>query len=109
MTYPIQISAVVRVEKATGAPIIVFGADGCYAHIGQHSSIAREYYRRDTRAPNTPEERAAAGISDGLVRLSCGLEDTDDLLADVAQALDALGGRLDAAPEQAYSGRSCSR
>ena len=59
MTYPNQISATVRIEKDTGAPIIVFGADGCYAHIGQHSSIAREYYRRDTRAPNTPEERAA--------------------------------------------------
>ena len=59
MTNPGQIAAVVRVEKATGAPLIVFGADGCYAHIGQHSSIAREYYRADTRAPHTPEERAA--------------------------------------------------
>ena len=59
MTYPNQISTIVRIEKDTGAPLIVFGADGCYAHIGQHSSIAREYYRRDTRAPNTPKERAA--------------------------------------------------
>lgn len=54
MTNPSQIAAVVRIEKDTGAPIIVFGADGCYAQIGQHSSIAREYHRRDTRAPNTP-------------------------------------------------------
>ena len=30
----------------------------------------------------TPEERAAAGISDDLVRLSVGLEDVDDLLED---------------------------
>ena len=59
MTNPNQIAAVVRIEKATGAPLIVFGADGCYAHIGQHSSLSREYHRRDTRAPNTPEERAA--------------------------------------------------
>ena len=59
MTYPNQISAVVRIEKDTGAPLIVFGADGCYAHIGQHSSIAREYYRQDTRPARTPEERAA--------------------------------------------------
>ena len=59
MTSPNQIAAVVRIEKATGAPLIVFGADGCYAHIGQHSSIAREYYRRDTRAPNTTAERAS--------------------------------------------------
>lgn len=37
MTYPNQISAVVRIEKATGAPLIVFGADGCYARIGPHA------------------------------------------------------------------------
>jgi cystathionine beta-lyase/cystathionine gamma-synthase len=35
----------------------------------------------------TPRERAQAGISDGLVRLSVGLETTDDLLEDFAAAL----------------------
>jgi O-succinylhomoserine sulfhydrylase len=35
----------------------------------------------------TPEQRAHAGISDGVVRLSVGLEDPEDLLADLAQAL----------------------
>jgi O-succinylhomoserine sulfhydrylase len=34
-----------------------------------------------------PEGRAAAGITDGVVRLSVGLEDCDDLLADVLSAL----------------------
>ncbi|RME75244.1 MAG: aminotransferase class I/II-fold pyridoxal phosphate-dependent enzyme [Chloroflexi bacterium] len=34
------------------------------------------------------EERAAIGISDSLVRLAVGIEDPDDLLADLAQALD---------------------
>ncbi len=34
------------------------------------------------------EERAAVGISDSLVRLAVGIEDADDLLADVARALD---------------------
>ena len=38
----------------------------------------------------TDEELAAAGIAPDMVRLSCGIEDTDDLIADVAQALDAL-------------------
>ena len=33
--------------------------------------------------------RARHGISDGLVRLSVGLENVDDLLADISQALDA--------------------
>ena len=34
-----------------------------------------------------PEQRAAAGISDGLVRLSVGLEHPDDVIADLKQAL----------------------
>ena len=34
------------------------------------------------------EERAAIGISDSLVRLAVGIESADDLLADLAQALD---------------------
>ena len=37
----------------------------------------------------TPEERAALGIPEGLVRYSAGIEDTADLLADLAQALDS--------------------
>ncbi len=36
----------------------------------------------------TPEERAALGIPEGLVRYSAGIEHLDDLLADLAQALD---------------------
>jgi cystathionine beta-lyase/cystathionine gamma-synthase len=33
--------------------------------------------------------RAAMGLSDGLVRLSVGIEDVDDLIADLDQALGA--------------------
>ena len=36
------------------------------------------------------EELVAAGISGDLVRLSCGIEHSDDLIADIKQALDAL-------------------
>jgi cystathionine beta-lyase/cystathionine gamma-synthase len=35
------------------------------------------------------EQRVAAGITDGLVRLSVGLENPDDIIADLDQALDA--------------------
>ncbi|MDE0244396.1 MAG: PLP-dependent aspartate aminotransferase family protein [Gammaproteobacteria bacterium] len=35
----------------------------------------------------TPEAREAAGITGNLVRLSCGIEDADDLIADLHQAL----------------------
>ncbi len=37
------------------------------------------------------EERIAAGFEDGLIRLSVGIEDLDDLRADVAAALATLG------------------
>lgn len=40
-----------------------------------------------THASIPAETRAELGISDGLVRLSCGIEDTDDLIADLSQAL----------------------
>ena len=40
-----------------------------------------------THAAMTPEARAKAGISDGLLRLSVGIEATDDLLADLNAAL----------------------
>lgn len=43
-----------------------------------------------THSPYTPEERARHGISDGLVRLSVGLEAADDIIADVLQSLDQL-------------------
>jgi len=36
------------------------------------------------------EERLAAGITDGLIRLSVGLEDVEDIIADLAQALDKI-------------------
>ncbi|HEX3432065.1 MAG TPA: PLP-dependent aspartate aminotransferase family protein [Rhizomicrobium sp.] len=40
-----------------------------------------------THASLPPELRARSGISDSLVRLSCGVEDADDLIADLEQAL----------------------
>jgi cystathionine beta-lyase/cystathionine gamma-synthase len=35
----------------------------------------------------TQAERAAVGIPDGFVRLSCGCEDADDLIEDLTNAL----------------------
>ena len=36
------------------------------------------------------EQKDALGISDGMVRLSAGLEDPEDLVADLMQALDKI-------------------
>ncbi len=41
-----------------------------------------------THSKLSPTERAAVGISDGLVRISVGLEHVDDIIADIEQALD---------------------
>ena len=38
------------------------------------------------------EERQKRGITDSLIRISTGLENTDDLVNDFAQALDAISG-----------------
>lgn len=41
-----------------------------------------------THGPLTPEERLQLGITDDLLRLSAGIEDTSDLINDIAYALD---------------------
>jgi cystathionine gamma-synthase len=41
---------------------------------------------------STPEERAASGIPEALIRYSVGIEDTEDLISDLGQALDSLHG-----------------
>lgn len=41
-----------------------------------------------THASIPADQRAALGIDDGLVRLSCGVEDCDDLISDLDQALE---------------------
>lgn len=38
----------------------------------------------------TPEARMQAGVSDGLIRLSVGLEDVQDIIADLSRGLDSL-------------------
>ena len=43
-----------------------------------------------THADMDPAERQRVGITDGLVRLSVGLENVEDLIADLRQALDGL-------------------
>ena len=44
-----------------------------------------------THASVPPEERKRLGISDDLVRLSVGIEDAEDLIADLERGLAAIG------------------
>ncbi|MGK9147098.1 O-acetylhomoserine aminocarboxypropyltransferase/cysteine synthase [Plantibacter flavus] len=43
-----------------------------------------------THVQRTPEQLAAAGITDGLIRVSVGIEDVDDLIDDLGQAFARL-------------------
>lgn len=43
-----------------------------------------------THSPYTQEERLEAGISDGLIRISVGLENVNDIVADLKQAFDYI-------------------
>jgi len=45
-----------------------------------------------THRQMTDEQLIAAGVPAGLVRISCGLENKADLIADLKQALDAIEG-----------------
>jgi cystathionine gamma-lyase len=57
--------------------------------LGGVESLA-EHPASMTHASVPAEERAAHGLRDGLVRLSCGIEDAQDLVADVARALGGV-------------------
>jgi cystathionine beta-lyase/cystathionine gamma-synthase len=43
-----------------------------------------------THAAIAREERLKVGITDGLVRISVGMEDVEDLIEDLKQALDRI-------------------
>jgi methionine-gamma-lyase len=70
--------------------------------LGDAESLA-QHPASMTHSTYTPEQRAAHGISEGLVRLSAGLEDGCDLLADVEQALAAVSTPRAAAAEPAVA------
>ena len=57
------------------------------ANLGDTRSIAT-HPASTTHSKLTPEQRAEVGISEGLVRLSIGLEHLEDIWDDIEQALD---------------------
>jgi cystathionine gamma-lyase/homocysteine desulfhydrase len=54
--------------------------------LGAVESLA-EHPARMTHASMTPEHRRRVGIGDGLIRLSVGVEDVNDLVRDLDRAL----------------------
>jgi cystathionine beta-lyase/cystathionine gamma-synthase len=54
--------------------------------LGAVESLA-EHPAKMTHASMPPEERKRAGVGDGLIRLSVGVEDVSDLISDLENAL----------------------
>lgn len=73
-----------RFVDSTRLPIIAPSLGGVETLIEQPAFMS--YYEL------SPQERREIGIDDNLIRLSVGLEDPDDIIADLERALD-LGRR----------------
>ena len=56
------------------------------ANLGDSRSIVT-HPASTTHSKLSVEERMASGITDGMVRVSVGLEHIDDIIADIEQAL----------------------
>lgn len=91
-----------RKQMSAGSTLIAFemagGKDAAFRLMNRFKLIAISNNLGDSRSlvthPATtthmrigPEERARLGISDGVIRFSVGLEDADDLIDDIRQAL----------------------
>jgi cystathionine beta-lyase/cystathionine gamma-synthase len=72
-----------RVVERTEIFVLAESLGGVESLIGHPASM--------THASVPPEMRRAMGLTDSLVRLSVGIEDADDLIADLDQALAAAG------------------
>jgi O-acetylhomoserine (thiol)-lyase len=68
------------------------------ANIGDARSLAI-HPATTTHSQLTVEEQAKTGVTPGYVRLSIGIEHIDDIIADLDQALAAVGSGLKAAAE----------
>lgn len=83
--------AILSFEVAGGQPVAwnvidslqVFSISG---NLGDAKSIV-SHSASTTHARIKPEDRERAGITDGLIRLSIGLEDADDLITDLRSSL----------------------
>ncbi len=86
----------VSIELKGGAAAVARFADGlrCFTlaeSLGGVESLMA-YPVTMSHASMTPEARAEAGITEGLLRLSVGIEGSDDLVADIRAALDRAAG-----------------
>jgi cystathionine gamma-synthase len=88
--------AIVTLELHGGTPAVAAFVDGLHLFSlaeslgGVESLVAHPATM--THAAMEPEARRAAGLTDGLLRLSVGIEDADDLQRDLAAGLERAAG-----------------
>ncbi|RKY17103.1 MAG: cystathionine gamma-synthase [Planctomycetota bacterium] len=97
--------AVVSLEltgRADAARSLLTGLSLCRLaeHVGSVETLVT-HPASMTHADVPPEQRAAAGLPDGLLRLSIGLEPADAIIADLEQALDREPGPASRAQQPA--------
>ena len=100
---------IMRRQMKAGSTLVAFEIDGGKAAAFRFQDVLRlvrisnnlgdaksliTHPATTTHQRLTPAARAALGISDGMVRLSCGLEHPDDLVEDVFAALAADVGQM---------------
>lgn len=99
--------AVISFEVVGGAAAgkrVLEGARLCalVEHVGSVETLLTHPVTM-THADVPPEQRRAAGITDGLIRLSVGLEEPEEIIADLAQAIEAahegVAGEAGALPD----------
>lgn len=83
--------SVISFEVVGGAPagkLVLENAQLCalVEHVGSVESLLTHPVTM-THADVPPEQRRAAGITDGLIRLSIGLEEPEEILADIEHAI----------------------
>ncbi len=61
----------------------------CATHLGDNRTLALPV-ASTIFFENSKEERVAMGITDSMIRVSVGIEDTDDLISDFKQSLDSF-------------------
>ena len=86
-------AAAVLNESLAGGKAAAFRAANALSIIGISNNLGDAkslitHPETTTHQRLKPERRAALGISPGLLRLSVGLEDVEDLIEDLTQALD---------------------
>jgi O-succinylhomoserine sulfhydrylase len=89
---------VARGKEAAFSVMNAFGLIAVSNNLGDSKSLAT-HPATTTHMRIGPEERAKLGITDGVIRLSIGLEDPEDLKEDLAHALTTIGRETSQAAE----------